>query len=103
MATLHLTLHKHWFDMVVSGEKTEEYRELKIYWAQRFMEGLPIVFGADLKNPKWKDFDQVIFRHGYDKDAPRVTKKFKRFRIGTGKPEWGAEPGKRYFVIEFEP
>ena len=25
-----------------------------------------------------------------------------RIRIGTGKPEWGAEPGKEYFVITWE-
>lgn len=28
---LTLTINKQWFDMVVSGEKTEEYREIKPY------------------------------------------------------------------------
>lgn len=25
-----------------------------------------------------------------------------KIRIGTGRPEWGAEPGKQYFVISWE-
>ncbi len=29
---LHLTLKKTWFDMIASGEKREEYREMKPYW-----------------------------------------------------------------------
>lgn len=33
--TLHLTLKKKWFDMIASGEKKEEYREIKPYWSQR--------------------------------------------------------------------
>lgn len=33
--TLHLNLKKKWFDMILSGEKTEEYREIKGYWIDR--------------------------------------------------------------------
>ncbi len=28
---LHLTLKKNWFDLILSGEKKEEYREIKHY------------------------------------------------------------------------
>jgi hypothetical protein len=31
MKTLNLVLKKKWYDMIESGEKTEEYRELKSY------------------------------------------------------------------------
>lgn len=31
---LTLTIDKQWFDMVVSGEKKEEYRIIKGYWAK---------------------------------------------------------------------
>ena len=34
--TLHLTLKKKWFDLILSGEKKEEYREIKDYWCKRF-------------------------------------------------------------------
>lgn len=36
MKTLSLVLKKKWYDMIASGEKTEEYRELKAYWWHRF-------------------------------------------------------------------
>lgn len=35
---LHLTLKKKWFDMIASGEKKEEYREVKDYWVLRLLE-----------------------------------------------------------------
>ena len=38
-----LTLKKEWFYMILSGEKTEEYREIKPYWEKRFTN----YFGKD--------------------------------------------------------
>ena len=38
MKILALTLKKRWFDKIESGEKPEEYRELKYYWVNRLME-----------------------------------------------------------------
>lgn len=35
MKILHLTLTKKWFDMILSGEKKEEYREITKYWKVR--------------------------------------------------------------------
>jgi len=32
MKTLTLSLNKQWFDMIKSGEKKEEYREIKPFW-----------------------------------------------------------------------
>lgn len=33
---LTLPIKKKWFDMIVSGEKKEEYREIKPYYDSRF-------------------------------------------------------------------
>ena len=33
--TLHLNLKKKWFDMILSGEKIQEYRDIKDYWILR--------------------------------------------------------------------
>ena len=33
--TLNLVVSKEWFDMIVAGEKTEEYRAIKSYWINR--------------------------------------------------------------------
>lgn len=35
--TLHLSLKKRWFDMIASGEKREEYRELSPFWIKRLI------------------------------------------------------------------
>lgn len=35
MKILHLTLKKKWFDMILSGEKKEEYRDTKEFWLRR--------------------------------------------------------------------
>lgn len=32
---LHLVLKAQWYNMIESGEKREEYREMKPYWLQR--------------------------------------------------------------------
>lgn len=37
-AILPLVLKGKWFDMITSGEKLEEYRELKPYWAKRMAD-----------------------------------------------------------------
>lgn len=48
------------------------------------------------------DFDSLVFTLGYPKandTERRLEFKNPKIRIGTGKPEWGAEPGKNYFII----
>ena len=45
---------------------------------------------------------KFVLRNGYHADSPKITLKNPKIRIGTGKPEWGAEPGKKYFVITWE-
>lgn len=52
-----------------------------------------------------KQFDRLVFTLGYpkaDDTERRITFKNPKIRIGTGRPEWGAEPGKLYFVITWE-
>jgi len=55
MRVLHLTIKRKWFDLIVSGEKTEEYRDAKRYWIDR-------LYG--------RVFDEVHFRNGYRPDSP---------------------------------
>ena len=74
MNTLHLTLKKKWFDMILSGKKTEEYREIKPYWANRFYS---------------KKYHYITFRNGYAANAPQFTIELKSITPSTGKPQWG--------------
>lgn len=105
MKVLHLTLKKKWFDMIASGEKKEEYRELKPYWVSRLTESHPGAIGGDLMHRHkviaytFKTFDYIHFANGYNR--PEIINiQCEGISIGNGKPDWGAEPGKEYFVIK---
>ena len=123
MKTLTLSLKKQWFDMIKSGEKKEEYREQREYWIKRlltcsekYLDALwdnasvypnsTEILNRDLKNCfRIKHFDRLVFTLGYpkaDDTERRLTFKNPKIHIGTGKPEWGAEPGKNYFVISWD-
>ena len=41
---LTLTVSKQWFDMIVVGEKTEEYREIKKYWIKRLTTNCEVAY-----------------------------------------------------------
>lgn len=88
---LTLPIKKKWFDMIKSGEKKEEYREIKPYYKSRF-------FNEYKKNNNNLCF-YVIFRNGYRKDSPKI-KCYISLYLKTGKPEWGAELNKAYFVLK---
>ena len=45
---LVLPIKKKWFEMIASGEKREEYREIKPYYDSRFMN----IFGFDYLNKR---------------------------------------------------
>ena len=93
---LTLPIKKKWFDMILSGEKKEEYREIKPYYASRFFQR----FKVD-KNGLITCIETMtlIFRNGYSKNSPAI-KCDVEIRIGTGKYEWGAEPNKEYYVLK---
>lgn len=84
---LILPIKKKWFDMILSGEKKEEYREIKSYWSRRFWNAGLSVWDPDA-------IKKVIFRNGYSKSSPQIVAKV-TWKKGQGKEEWGAEKRKR--------
>lgn len=88
---LHLTLKKKWFDMIMSGEKTHEYREYKPYWEKRL-----IIAGTH--PPICKDFDFVKLTNGYG-DKPTGTFKCKGISLNFGNAKWGGDEKNIQFVI----
>jgi len=42
----------------------------------------------------------VVFKNGYSGGAPMASFRNPIITIHEGHPEWGAEPGKKYFVIK---
>ena len=95
MRILHLTLKKKWFDMILSGEKKEEYREIKKHWAVRLINPMCLcTWGDKVEIYKsdvfytFKGFDVVKFTNGYAANAPSLLIECKGIEIGTAKPEW---------------
>ena len=78
---LHLSVKNEWYDMIVNGEKDEEYREFKPYWF-KFIG---------------KYYSHVLIRRGYTKEF--VIYPIIKTYLGTGKPEWGA-PDKNCIIIK---
>ena len=121
---LQLSLKKKWFEMTKSGIKTEDYREINEYWCKRllykievpwggYMNAMKDVLSGDHSAKGWKEFtgNAPMFREfehntmtlGYPSkyDQERILKlEHKGIEIREGNPEWGAEPGKLYFVIK---
>lgn len=79
---LKLTLKKKWFDMIASGEKKEEYRDIKEYWERRLENPPKYLFHF---NPK--KFDYVLFTNGYSKDSPQMKVECLGIEIAHSKPE----------------
>lgn len=82
---LTLPIKRKWFDMIVSGEKKEEYRDIKPYYTSRF--------------PSTFDSFYVMFRNGYSKNSPSCIA-LCRLQIGKGRPDWGAVPDKDYYILK---
>lgn len=79
---LYLNLKAKWYDMIESGYKKEEYREIKDYWIKR------------LDN---KVYDKVCFIYGYTKR--KMAFNIKSIIKGIGNKEWGA-PSYPVYIIK---
>ena len=90
-----LPIKKKWYDMILSGEKKEEYREIKPYYTTRF-KNIHLLSYNELPE-LWRE--KVIFRNGYAASSPSFIAEV-RLTIGTGNPEWGAEEGKNYYILK---
>lgn len=124
--TLHLNVTKKWFDMLLSGEKKEEYREIKKFWFDRLLwfktcvhywERLEVIELSwtdshdykqvieamwNKKELELKDFDTITFSNGMKpvEVLPRFEVEFTGFEIREGEKKWGAKDGEKYFVLK---
>lgn len=127
---LTLTVSKQWFDMIVDGEKTEEYRIIKDFWMSRLLlikdkeskdfdkyvklhigKTFEMLIDIDTIKEKLNDgtmkfvpFTHVLFKNGYYGDSPKVEKEIESISIG--KPKKGMCPDKwidtEFFIIKFK-
>lgn len=107
---LNLVVHRKWFQMILNGDKKEEYRERKHYWFQRLLKK-----GLLLDHWPWelenalktvgtskriiREFDVVRFTNGYRKNSPSVDVEFLGIKVGVGKKMWGCGR-KKVFIIK---
>ena len=104
---IHLNLKRKWFDMILSGEKKEEYREIKYYWMNRFCYYFNQRFfkckniGCSINcNFVLKKYTSIVFSNGYKENRPQFEIECIGFEIKEGNANWGAEKGKKYFVLK---
>lgn len=119
---LYLTLKKKWFDMIASGVKREEYREIKEYWLKRlFMHNDYAILDQqmldevinELNKVKYttnelydwagwspKRFNFICFRNGYSKDSPEIWCGYEGIEIKQAKSEWSDNAKGYFFTIE---
>ena len=112
---LDLPLKKEWYDMIESGIKKEEYREIKPYWCNRLLSMYPFItrywegilervrkgeidFDEVLLEHGTRDYTHIRFRYGYTKRT--MLFELKEIKIGMGKPEWGAPEDKEVFILK---
>ena len=91
---LTLPIKKKWFEMIVLGAKTVEYREPSEYWItrlrhERLVQDVPLNYcGLRLR-----------LRAGYAKHSPSAIIALEKIDKGYGYESWGAEPGKEYLRL----
>ena len=115
--TLHLVLKRKWWEMIDSGEKTEEYRDVNHYWAIRLLDSQYRWYSQNIDYPKdfidwlrfglghndigFRSYEKVCFHLGYTNNT--MTFKIDSIKVKIGSEcriDWGAEPNKYYFVIK---
>lgn len=105
---LTLTVSKQWFDMIVAGEKTEEYREIKPYWIKRLTINCEVAYDVSeetyCEKVLYRHYTHVIFINGYRKDSQRIEKEI--VSISIGKPKKGMCPDKwldtEFFILKLK-
>lgn len=94
---LILPIQGKWFNMILSGEKDEEYREIRPYYISRFRNIFEMYPYTCF--PYGTDRHEVMFRNGYRANSPSFIAECS-LDVRPGRPEWGAEEGKDYFVLK---
>ena len=102
---LNLTLKKQWFDMILSGEKKEGYREFKPYWIKRF--GYTSYSSQDPADNGYYDEvmnelpDIIKFTNGYSKNSPSFYIEVEDWVVGKSRhPEWGGDTTQSQFIFK---
>ena len=114
MKILDLPLKAKWYEMIESGNKKEEYREIKKYWIGRlakcggrnsyektgFYCKKAICFSCITRGNGFhpKEYTHVRFRFGYTKRT--MLFELESITIGVGNTNWGAPDNECVFILK---
>ena len=91
MTVLTLQIKREWFDKIESGEKKEEYREIKPYFDNRLFS---------------KEYTHLRLINGFARningrrvEAPRLLVEIKSIKKGLTKQKWANKAGQLCYVI----
>lgn len=105
---LTLSVKKEWFDKILSGEKKEEYREIKPYWIKRLTTNCEVVYDVVAETycgkVLYRPYTHVLFINGYGDDKSRIEKEIESIDIDRPRKGWCPDDflGKEFFVISFK-
>ena len=105
---LVLPIKRNWLDMIVSGEKKEEYREVSDYWIKRFVhllgesEDHTKIVIDNLKAGRIDKECEVMLQNGYNQTESPQAIAVITLSIGKGREEWGAAEGAEYFILHIK-
>lgn len=105
---LALIVSNQWFKMIVAGQKTEEYREIKPYWIKRLTTNCEVLYDIAAETHcgevLYRPYTHVLFVNGFRRDSPRIEKEIENITIG--KPKRGMCPDgwldHEFFIIKFK-
>lgn len=97
---LRLPIKRKWFDMILAGEKKEEYREIKAHWISRFIKNHER-FSDGFKGVtiEWNDFDYIELVNGYSPASPTLLVELSGITIGRPRPEWCDNWNQPVFIL----
>lgn len=98
-----LILTKKWFDLILSGEKLEEYREIKPYWLRRLVDNWEDYDDSHVFEGEYrKAYGFIKFKNGYGADVPSFFIEWKGLEVKTPEPGWAPDEflGKKYFALK---
>ena len=101
---LILTVKKKQFELISSGIQTEVYLEIKPYWTKRFENyfGTHWDFSDEVSKNVWNmQKKTVLLRNGYKNIDSELTVEC-TLSENYGRQEWGAESGKKYYVLKIQ-
>lgn len=78
---------RKWFNMILSGEKTEEYRQMSPFYESRLRQYTGQVVTIRLRN-------------GYATHCPSILCNCRVIRGRRGRTDWGAEKSEKYYVLK---